>query len=69
MKTFMFMSAVLLGIAGTGTHADAQNYPWCARCAKGGDTENCDAARDRRTSKRVEHVVDASAFGAGAIWA
>jgi hypothetical protein len=41
MKAFLFMSAALLGIAGINTHANAANYPWCARCAKGGDTENC----------------------------
>ena len=41
MKALLFVSAVLVGIAGMSTHADAQNYPWCARCAKGGDTENC----------------------------
>jgi hypothetical protein len=35
------MSAVLVGIAGIDTHADAQNYPWCARYAKGGDGQNC----------------------------
>jgi hypothetical protein len=41
MKAFLFVSALLAGIAGISTHADAANYPWCARCAKGGDTENC----------------------------
>jgi hypothetical protein len=41
MKTFLFTGALLAGIAGTNTHANTQNYPWCPRCAKGGDTENC----------------------------
>jgi hypothetical protein len=42
MKAFLFMSAVLVGITGIGTHADAQNYPWCAYYSgsKGGGT-NC----------------------------
>jgi hypothetical protein len=26
---------------GISTKADAENYPWCARYAKGGDGENC----------------------------
>ncbi len=30
MKTVLFVSAVLAGIAGISTHANAQNYPWCA---------------------------------------
>jgi hypothetical protein len=30
MKAFLFMSALLAGIAGISTHANAQNYPWCA---------------------------------------
>jgi hypothetical protein len=41
MKVFLFMSAALLGIAGISTHADAANYPWCARCAKDGGGESC----------------------------
>jgi hypothetical protein len=41
MKAFLFTCALLAGTAGISSHADAQNYPWCARCAKGGDTENC----------------------------
>jgi len=41
MKAFLFVSAVLVGIAGINSHADAQNYPWCARYAKGGDGQNC----------------------------
>jgi hypothetical protein len=30
MKAFFFVSAVLVGVDGIGTRADAQNYPWCA---------------------------------------
>jgi hypothetical protein len=41
MKASLLVSAVLAGIAGIGAHADAQNYPWCARYAKGGDGQNC----------------------------
>ena len=35
MKAFLFMSAILVGIAGISTHANAQNYPWCAYYAMG----------------------------------
>jgi hypothetical protein len=41
MKTFLFSCAVLAGIA-------EQNYPWCARCAKGGGDENQCMAEVRR---------------------
>ena len=41
MKAFLFMSAALLGIAGISTHANAANYPWCARYAKDGGGESC----------------------------
>ncbi len=43
MKDFLFMSAVLVGIAGISTHADAQNYPWCAYYGGGdmGGGTNC----------------------------
>jgi hypothetical protein len=42
MKAFFFMSAVLVGIAGNSTHADAQNYPWCAYYSGGrGGGTNC----------------------------
>jgi hypothetical protein len=41
MKAFLFTCAVLLGIMGTGTLADAANYPWCARYAKDGGGESC----------------------------
>jgi len=36
MKAFLFMSAVFVGIAGVTTHANAQNYPWCAYYGGGG---------------------------------
>ncbi len=39
MKAFLIMCAVLVGIAGTSTQADAQNYPWCAYYKNGGT--NC----------------------------
>lgn len=41
MKAFLFVSAVLGGLAGISTHAHAESYPWCARYAKGDDGENC----------------------------
>jgi len=42
MKAFLFVSALLVGIAGTCTHADAQNYPWCAQYSgRGGGGRNC----------------------------
>jgi hypothetical protein len=39
MKVFLFVSAVLVGITGIGTHADTQNYPWCSYYKNGGT--NC----------------------------
>jgi hypothetical protein len=41
MKAFLFVSALLAGIAGISTHADAQNYPWCAYYAVGDEARNC----------------------------
>jgi hypothetical protein len=43
MKAFLFVSAVLVSIAGIGTHADARNYPWCAHYSggRGGGGRNC----------------------------
>jgi hypothetical protein len=43
MRAFLFVSATLLGIAGISTHADAQNYPWCAYYGGGsmGGGTNC----------------------------
>jgi hypothetical protein len=35
MKAFLFVSALLTSIAGISTHADAQNYPWCAYYSMG----------------------------------
>jgi hypothetical protein len=33
------VSAVLVGLTGIGSHADGQNYPWCAYYKNGGT--NC----------------------------
>jgi hypothetical protein len=41
MKAVLFVSAVLVGIAGMSIHADAQNYPWCAYLAVTGGATNC----------------------------
>jgi len=41
MKTSLFVSALLASIAGISTHADAANYPWCARYAKDAGGESC----------------------------
>jgi hypothetical protein len=41
MKAFLFTCAVLVGIAETGTHAYAQNYPWCAYLSAMGGATNC----------------------------
>lgn len=42
MKTFLFMSAVLVASAGISTHAEAQNYPWCAYYSSGENSAtNC----------------------------
>jgi len=41
MKAFLFVSALLTGIAGISTHANAQNYPWCAYLAVQGGATNC----------------------------
>jgi hypothetical protein len=41
MKAFLFASAVLAGIAGLSTHAEAQHYPWCAYYAVGDEARNC----------------------------
>jgi hypothetical protein len=40
MKAFLFVSAVLVGIAGIDMHANAQNYPWCAYYSRDAGT-NC----------------------------
>ena len=36
MRLLLFLLAICVGI-GIGTHAEAQNYPWCAAYS-GGDT-------------------------------
>ena len=41
MKAFLFVSAVLVGVAAIDTHADAQNYPWCAYLSVKGGATNC----------------------------
>jgi hypothetical protein len=41
MKAFLFVSALLTGIAGISTRANAQNYPWCAYLAVQGGATNC----------------------------
>jgi hypothetical protein len=41
MKVFLFTCAVLVATAGINTHADAQNYPWCAHYAVGDEARNC----------------------------
>jgi Protein of unknown function (DUF3551) len=40
MRLLPFMLAILVVIAGTGTRAEAQNYPWCADYA-GFGSQNC----------------------------
>jgi len=42
MKAFLFVSALVVGIAGISAPADAQNYPWCAQYSgRGGGARNC----------------------------
>jgi hypothetical protein len=41
MRAFLFTCAVLAGMAATGTHAYAQNYPWCAYYTVGDEARNC----------------------------
>lgn len=43
MRTLRFVLAILLGVAGLGAHANAQNYPWCAfyGAGRGGGGTNC----------------------------
>jgi hypothetical protein len=42
MKLILFALGVLILIAGIGTPAKAQNYPWCAHLDFGGDESvNC----------------------------
>jgi hypothetical protein len=41
MKAFLFTCAVLVGIAETSTHVNAQNYPWCAYYSGKAGGTNC----------------------------
>jgi len=41
MKTFLFMCALFASVTGISMHADAANYPWCARYAKDAGGESC----------------------------
>ena len=41
MKAFLFVFAMLIGVAGISTQADAANYPWCAHYAKDGGGQSC----------------------------
>jgi hypothetical protein len=41
MKACLFVSVVLAGAAGISTHADAQNYPWCAYYSGKAGGTNC----------------------------
>jgi hypothetical protein len=43
MKTFLFVFAVLVGITGISTYANARNFPWCAHYSggRGGGGRNC----------------------------
>lgn len=41
MKAILFASALLAGVACIGTHANAQNYPWCAFYGGKGGGTNC----------------------------
>jgi hypothetical protein len=37
MRLLLFLLVICAGIGWTGTHVEAQNYPWCAAYS-GGDT-------------------------------
>jgi hypothetical protein len=41
MRFLILLPVISLAIAATGTHAGAQNYPWCAHYGKGGGDLNC----------------------------
>jgi len=42
MRRFLFILGICVGITGFGTHAEAQNYPWCAYYSGGmGGGTNC----------------------------
>ena len=41
MRTSLFALALFAATATFGSHADAQNYPWCARYGNGFGGTNC----------------------------
>jgi hypothetical protein len=43
MRLLLFLLGICVGMVGTGTHAEAQNYPWCAIYSEGaaGGGTNC----------------------------
>jgi Protein of unknown function (DUF3551) len=41
MRNLLFLLGALVVLAGTGTRAEAQNYPWCALYDAGTDVRNC----------------------------
>ncbi len=41
MRLLLFVLAIFVVTAGTGTRAEAQNYPWCAIYNEGGPVYNC----------------------------
>jgi hypothetical protein len=41
MKLSLIMLGILIGVAATGTPAEAQNYPWCAVLNMGDAAYNC----------------------------
>ena len=41
MPILLLMLGILVAIAAIGTHAQAQNYPWCAIYGSGGGGRNC----------------------------
>jgi uncharacterized protein DUF3551 len=43
LRVLLFMLGICVGIVGVGTHAEAQNYPWCAIYSggMGGGGTNC----------------------------
>ncbi len=41
MRILLFFCSFCLGATVIATHAQAQNFPWCAQYSKGGDEQNC----------------------------
>ena len=41
MRILVFVPALIVAIAGSGTRAQAQNYPWCAVLNMGDAAYNC----------------------------